>query len=176
MVVPRAQVFEALAAGLAVVGRLPGVDSHVDSEVILLTKSPSALIALMRLLASMRPLVQDPGGVIAEHFAAEAAAAFHLMVLLVFPSLGSLLERLPAHGARLQLQLDVVGVEMLDQGLGDGGLLSDGYRLLAQFAQGFQIVIRKGFKMFPQIFSPLCSALDTLLDLTGLRINDWLLL
>ena len=48
MVVPRAQVFEALAAGLAVVGRLPGVDSHVDSEVILLTKSPSALIALQQ--------------------------------------------------------------------------------------------------------------------------------
>ena len=131
---------------------------------------------LMRLLASVSPFVQDPRGVVAEHFAAEAAAAFHLVVLLVFPPLGSLLKRLPTHGARLQLQLDVVGVEMLDQGLGDGGLLSDGYRLLAQFAQGFQIVIRKGFKMFPQIFSPLCSALYTLLDLPGLRINDRLLL
>ena len=48
MVVPRAEVFEALAAGLAVVGRLSGVDSHVDSEVILLAKSPSALIALQQ--------------------------------------------------------------------------------------------------------------------------------
>ena len=48
MVVPGAEVFEALAAGLAVVGRLPSVDSHVDAEVILLTKSPSALIALQQ--------------------------------------------------------------------------------------------------------------------------------
>ena len=48
MVVPGAEVFEALAAGLAVVGSLPSVDSHVDSEVILLTKFPSALTALQQ--------------------------------------------------------------------------------------------------------------------------------
>ena len=48
MVVPGAQVLEALAAGLAVIGCLPGVDSHVDSEVIFLTKLPSALIALQQ--------------------------------------------------------------------------------------------------------------------------------
>ena len=46
MVVPGAEVFEALAAGLAVVGSLSGVDPHVDSQVIFLTKFPSALIAL----------------------------------------------------------------------------------------------------------------------------------
>ena len=48
MVVPGAEVFEALAAGLAVVWRLPGVDPHVHSEVILLTKFPSALITLQQ--------------------------------------------------------------------------------------------------------------------------------
>ena len=119
----------------------------------------------MRLLARVRPLVQDPRRVVAEHFAAVAAAAFHLVVLLVFPPLGSLLKRLPAHGTRLQLQFDVVGVEMLDQSLGYGRLLCDQYCLLAQFTQGLQVVIGKGFEMFPQIFSPLCSALHTLLDL-----------
>ena len=130
----------------------------------------------MRLLASVCPLVQDPGGVVAEHLAAVAAAALGLVVLLVFPPLGSLLERFPAHRACLQLQLDVVRVEVLDQGLGYGRLLGDEYRLLAYFAQGLQVVIWKGFKMFPQIFPPLCSALDTFLDFPGLRINDRLLL
>ena len=74
-------------------------------------------IYLMRLLSSVRSLVQDPRGVVAEHLAAVAAAAFHLVVLLVLPPLGSLFERFPTHGACLQLQLDVVGVKMFDQSL-----------------------------------------------------------
>ena len=110
-------MFEALAAGLTVIWGLPCVDPHVDSEMIFLTESPTTLTALMRLLPGVSSLVQDTGGVVTEHFATKAAATLDLMILLMLPSLCSLLKSLSAHGASLQLQLDVVSVEMLDQSL-----------------------------------------------------------
>ena len=48
MVISRAEVFEALGAGVAVVRRLPSVHPHVHPEVILLTKLPSTLITLQQ--------------------------------------------------------------------------------------------------------------------------------
>ena len=169
-------MFEALATGLTVVGCLPRVDTHVDPEMIFLTESPAALSALMRLLPGVSPLMQDTSSVVTKHLATETAATLDLVILLVLPPLGSLLKRLPAHGACLQLQLDVVGVEMFDESLRYRGLLCDENSPLADVAQGLEIIIGKGIKMFPQIFSPLSSALHTLLDFSGLRINDWLLL
>lgn len=48
--------------------------------------------------------------------------------------------------------------------------------MLAYFTQGFKVILWKRFKMFPQIFSSLCSALDIFLYFSSLRINDRLLL
>ena len=141
VVVPRAEVLEALVAGLAVVRGLAGVDSHVDPEVVLLPELPAALAALEGFLPSVDSLVQDPGGVVAEQLAAVAAAALGLVILLVLPPLGSLLESLPAHTAGLQLQLNVMGVQMLHQCLGDGRFLCYSDQVLANFTQRLQVIL-----------------------------------
>ena len=141
VVVPRAEVLEALVAGLAVVRGLAGVDSHVDPEVVLLPELPAALAALEGFLPSVDSLVQDPGGVVAEQLAAVAAAALGLVILLVLPPLGSLLKSLPAHTAGLQLQLNVMGVQMLHQCLGYGRFLCYSDQVLANFTQRLQVIL-----------------------------------
>ena len=72
---------------------------------------------LERFLPSMSSLMQDAGSVVTEHLATKAAAALHLVVLLVLSPLGSLFKGFSTNGASLQLKLDVMSIQVFDQGL-----------------------------------------------------------